>query len=192
MYGGRARRIELAKKAGIVLVCIIVIVFCVKKITTKKTYYDANAKYDYLNYYFTSNGYTCEDLTTSGARCSSNTQSSKSEFVRFNDGFTYLDAGDSYTINIYYERSTPVKNGIFLKTNNYALIGYQKKNYTCITKDNIIGELVSCVDDDGVALDSGTYLGLVEKSILTVSEALDYSGYDVNALIEDFNWVRVR
>ena len=46
MYGGRARRIELAKKAAFVLFCLIVIFVSIKYATRKEVHYDMNSRYN--------------------------------------------------------------------------------------------------------------------------------------------------
>ena len=191
MYGGRVKRIELAKKLAVVLLCAVIIFVSIKKLTTKEVVYDPNGRYEYIKSYFASNGYTCEDLTSSGGRCNKDKGLFKSEFVRAKDGFTFLDAGEDYVVNIYYTKDTINKNGIFLRTNASALAGYQKKNYTCTTKGTIIDELDKCVDEEGNELDSGAYKNYVQKAIMTVQGAINASGYDKKALIEDFKWVRV-
>ena len=191
MYGGRAKRIEMAKKSAVVLVCIIVIIVSVKYATREEVHYDYNSHYDFLASYFTMEGYICEDLTSSGARCSKNMQNGSSEFVRYDDGFTFGDRGESYVISIIYEGGTASRNGITLRTNNSALLGYRMKDYTCTTKDTILSEIDKCVDQDGVVLDAGTYLGLIEKDILLLDNAIRRSGYNYQVLINEFKWVRL-
>jgi hypothetical protein len=192
MYGGRARRIELAKKAAFVLFCLIVIFVSIKYATRKEVHYDMNSRYNLLSSYFQNRGYVCTDLVASGGKCIKNNTNGVSEFSRHDNGFIFIERNDSVTLTINYQKDY-TRNGIELMTTNNALLGYKKKDYVCSTKDgSIIGELDKCIDKENVVLDSDIYLGIVENSIKLVKDALYYSGYDVDILLKEYKWVRVR
>ena len=191
MYGGRARRIDLAKKGVIVLICLIVIFVSLKYATRKEIHYDVNQNYALLSNFFANRDFVCTDLVASGGKCTKNNSDGVQEFTRYNDGFTYIESTSSYVLSILYQKETPKKNGITLKTTNNALLGYKKKEYTCYTKDGIVSDFDKCLDEEKVELDSNMYLGVVESSIVLVREALYSSGYDYNTLMNDFKWVRV-
>ena len=192
MYGGRARRIELAKKAAFVLFCVVIIFVSVKRITRKEVHYDMNSSFNFLSNYFQNRGFVCTDLVASGGKCTKNNSNGVIEFARFDNGFTYIENSESLILSVYYQKDFS-QNGITLKTSNYALVGYKKKDYVCYTKDgSIIGELDKCIDSEGNVLDSNTYIGSVETAIKTIKEALQVSGYDMDALLKEYKWVRVR
>ena len=192
MYGGRARRIELAKKGAIVLFCILVIYVSIKHATRKEVHYDLNSRFNMLSSYFQNRGYSCTDLVASGGKCTKNNENGVIEFTRYNNGFTFIDNNDTYVVSIYYQKDY-AKNGIYLRTSNNALPGYKKRNYICSTKENnILNELDKCLEEDSdIELDSSYYIGAVENALKIVKEALNSSGYDVNVIISDYKWVRV-
>ena len=192
MYGGRARRIELAKKAAFVIFCLIVIFVSIKYATRKEVHYDINSRYNLLANYFQNRGYVCTDLVASGGKCIKNNTNGVSEFSRHDNGFVYIERNESITLTIFYQKDYK-NNGIELLTTNNALLGYKKKDYVCTTKDgSIIGELDKCIDKENVVLDSSVYLGFVENAIKLVKEALESSGYNVNVLLKEYKWVRVK
>ena len=145
MYGGRARRIDLAKKGVIVLICLIVIFVSLKYATRKEIHYDVNQNYALLSNFFANRDFVCTDLVASGGKCTKNNNDGVQEFTRYNDGFTYIESTSSYVLSILYQKETPKKNGITLKTTNNALLGHYDHDIVLLENVKKCSEYINSV-----------------------------------------------
>ena len=185
MYG-RARRIALVKKIVAVLVLILIVYILITKVFVKENFVDRNQNFEYMKSYFGGKGYICERIEKSAGRCYKETDTTYIGFIRYDDGFNYVDQSTSYRLTInYFEHEV---NKIVLKTNSESLEGYKNKVYYCATKGTIIDELLECKTDSGEKLDLDSYVGIVEEGIMEVNDILIYSGYNVDALLKEFVW----
>ena len=185
MYG-RARRIALVKKIAIVAVLIFIVYILFTKVFIKENFVDQNQNFAYMKSYFNGKGYICERIEHNAGRCYKETETTYIGFIRYDDGFNYVDQSTSYRLTINY-LPTEV-NQIVLKTNSTSLEGYKNKIYYCTTKDNVLGEIDKCVTEDGEKLDVQSYIGVVEKAQSDVDKIINASGYDKEVLLEEYKW----
>ena len=186
MFYGRARRIELAKKAIIVIVALIFLIIAVVSIFKNVQKSGKEEEFSLLKDYFARNGYICEMIQKSGGKCYSETPTSYKSFTRYDDGFLYLVKHNGYSIQVRYLEDT--YNDIILETNGNALSNLTYRKFYCYTKDKINGELDYCETDDGEILKAETYIGALESTLLDLNNILNSSGYDVDKLINDYRW----
>lgn len=185
MYG-RARRIALAKKIAIVVVLILIVYILVTKVFVKENFVDQNQNFEYMKSYFNGKGYICERIEHSAGRCYKETDTTYVGFIRYDDGFNYVDQSTSYRLTINYMPKEV--NKIVLKTNSTSLQGYKNKIYYCTTKKDLFGEVDKCETEDGEVLDVQSYIGVVEKAQKDVENIINASGYDKDTLLKEYKW----
>lgn len=185
MYG-RARRIALVKYIIIILVVILVLYVLFTKIFVEKVFVDSSDDINYLREYLQSTGYLCEVVKDDTSNCSYKKDNLKKTFIKYSEGFNYVLESTSYRIIINY---VPTENNkIVLKTNSNSLVGYRNKVYNCKTKGDLFGEIDNCSTVQGDVLDVETYIGEVEKSQNEIKRILNASGYDVEFLLNTYDW----
>ena len=186
MYG-RARRIAFVKYVAIALVFIFIGYFLFTKVFVEEVFVDHNQNFEYLKSYFNDKGYICEMIENSGGRCYLDTDTTYNGFIRYDDGFNYVAEANSYRLTINYMPFETHK--IVFKTNSNSLAEYRNKVYYCTCKDdNLLGELDKCVTEHGEELNVNSYLGIVEKAQNDVNEILTASGYNVEYLLDNYEW----
>ena len=186
MFYGRARRIELAKKVGLILGIIIALVLLIIFIIKKVDFVDHNVNYAYLRQYLISRGYTCERIEVDGGKCFIKGSSNYQSFTRYSIGFEYLVRSDAYILQIRHLQGS--YSDIKFTTNDKALVGVKNKDFICHTKGNLLGELEYCDTSDALKLTTASYVGVVESAINDVNSIIEASGYKKYVLINDYIW----
>ena len=187
MFFGRQRRVNFAYKIVYVIVAILVICLVIYLVTRKNEYVDRNVDYAFLANYMYSKGYTCELLNRSGGKCILRKGTNEYSFYRFDDGLQYVLRTENYSLNIKHLGGTDV---IEFKTFDNAYIGYRNLEYTCTTKDGILSELDKCVTKNGVELDYKAYIGFINGTFKELDNIMTASGYDKEALVVSYEWVK--
>lgn len=185
MYG-RARRIALVKKIIIVVVLVFIGYILFTKVFVKENFVDQNQNFAFMKNYFQGKGYICERIDHNAGRCYKETDDTYTGFIRYDDGFNYVDESTSYRLIINYMPNEV--NNIVLKTNSNSLEGYKNMVYYCSTKKDLFSEIDKCITEDGEKLDVQSYIGVVEKAQTDISNIIEASGYDQKALLVDFKW----
>ena len=186
MFYGRARRLDLAKKVGIVAGIILILVLIIIFVTKKVDFVDHNVNFAYMKQYFYNKGYTCEQIDKDGGKCFLKGDNTYYSFTRYSIGFEYLVRSEGYTLQFRHVLNT--FNDITFTTTNNALSGVKNKVFTCYTKDNINGEFDYCETSDKERLDSSTYIGVIKSAIADINSIIDASGYDKKTLIDEYVW----
>ncbi len=185
---GRARRIEFGKKILYAVIAIVAIAITINFVVNYKGFVDNNVNFAYLKQYMEAKGYYCNQLQNSGGQCILHGEISTSTFTRYEDGFDFTVKSNAYNLNI--KHISTKEDYITFKTNVNALTGYKSKNYTCNVKNNIIGELEECIDENQETLDSDTYLSIIKLAIQDLNNFIDSSGYDKKSLMNDYKWIK--
>ena len=189
LFFGRARRIDLAKKASFIIGAIIVIVVVISFLSTKITFFDKDVEFGQLINYMESKGYSCRKIQKSGGSCvNKNAEGTSYSFVRYDEGFTYTVKADTYDLEI--KHFIDITDHIYFRTTAGALTGYKDKYYECSASNGVVGELESCKTPSGEVLDSDVYLGVVEKALYDLDGILKSSGYDYEGILKDYSWTK--
>lgn len=186
-FYGRARRLDLAKKIGFIVLCLVFIAICVSVILKREMFIDRNKNFEYLRSYLERNSYSCELIENSGGRCLRvNSAGGKNIFVRRDNGFEYSVKTHTYSVQIRHVKDT--HEDIVFTTTSAALNGYKSKQYNCLTQGTIVSHVSTCQTENGELLDSDTYRGAINSAIDEALEILNASGYDINSLLKDYVW----
>lgn len=183
---GRARRITILKIVLILFLVVFLVGLGVKIFLNRPVLVKENKNFLPLRNYLVGLGYSCDDLDKSGGQCTLQKENRTSFFHRYDEGFSYTVQSRSYTISINHVKN--MSHEIILTTNEYALLGNRNKRYTCTTKDSSLLELDSCKTVEGELLDTETYIGAVESSLLDVKTMLEASGFAIDVLLTDYVW----
>jgi len=186
---GRARRIEFVERATYIIVGIISVILVFVIVGKKNNLDEKNVNFSYLRQYMETRGYSCEMIYRNGGTCTSYSEAVSSSFMRFDDGFQFVTKGEGYFLDITYSDSRG--DYIKLKTTPYALQGYVNKEYKCVYKDDIFNEVDYCEEANGTKLDSGTYLGVVNKAMFDLRNMMANSGYSKDKLIKNHEWKKI-
>lgn len=184
---GRARRIEFVERATYIIVGIISVILVFVIVGKKSSYNETNINFAYLRDHLEARGYFCEMLYKNGGVCTANSNGGvTSSFIRYDDGFQFVQKSDGYFLDITYTVSKG--DYIKLRTTAYALQGYLNNNYTCYYKSEPLEGVDYCEDSKGVKLDSAAYLGVVDKALHDLNAAVDASGYSKDKLLKEHEW----
>lgn len=187
MYG-RARRIRLYVIIALII-CVVAIFFIfLNSKNEKNVKNDDNVNFRYLVDYFVNKNYSCEMLQKSGGKCYLNVNDKFYQFTRYDNGFEYVLRTNTYILII--KHTSLNGDTIDFRTNNNAVSGYKSRNYTCTTKNSIIGEFEGCLDSNGEQLELVTYIGVIEQCLENVKDILNVSGYNVDELLNKYVWTK--
>jgi len=189
LFFGRARRIELAKKVAFIVGAIIVIAVIISFLSTKITFFDKDVEFGQLISYMESKGYACRRIQKSGGSCViKNADGTSYSFVRYDEGFNYTIKAPTYDLEI--KHFVDITDHIYFRTTAGALTGYKDKYYECSATKGIVGELKECKTPSGEVLDSDVYIGVVEKALYDLDGILKASGYEYDAILNDYSWIK--
>ena len=184
---GRARRIEFVERATYLVVGIISVILVFVIVGKTSSYNETNINFSYLREYLEARGFSCELIYKNGGVCTSNNPNGTSaSFIRYDDGFQLIQKSDGYFLEISYTESKG--DYIKLKTTAYALQGYLNNNYTCYYKSEPLDGVDYCEDSKGVKLDSNAYLGIIDKALYDLNNAINNSGYSKDKLLKNHEW----
>ena len=184
---GRAKRLNLLKMVGIVIIGIFGVFFLGRIVVNLLMPKDDNIEYAYLKKYLVGKGFKCESLKTSGGTCKNRTDGVYELFVRYDNGFDYVYNNDKYSIELYHAGK---KEKFIFTTGDGAFNGYKNLRYTCSYKESIIYELDKCIldKDNNVVLDNKAYIGIINKTMYEVRKIIAASGYNVDDLLDKYEW----
>ena len=194
MLYGRARRIQLVKKIGLIVVLLIVLVILILFLFQKHEEKNMNKNFNMLRTYFLNKGYMCEMIEKDGGICRSRLVDPETKeqshvqyiFTRYDEGFNYLVKSSSYSIEIRHIVNT--YNDIILETTDKALDADRNKKFICQTDNSIVGNLVNCETAEGQKVKNDVYLGAVEMAISNLNNIINSSGYKRDKIINDYVW----
>lgn len=186
---GRARRLALYKNIGIIVGCIIVIIFIVISILKNTDNIVVRGEYDLLKDYFLNRGFNCESLISSGGRCVSTNENSKTTFYRFSDGFEYIVKTSSYSLVIVHRLEK--EDEVSFKTTSNAFEGYRNQHFICTFDNNVLDSIKTCESStESIILDVKSYLGVIEQSQIDLTNAINSSGYSLDSLLQNYEWIK--
>ena len=185
MYG-RAKRLNLIKNIVVIIASLVGIFFIGKMVVSFLTVDDDNIEFSYMKKYLNGKGFICESLKTSGGTCKNRTDGVYEMFVRYDKGFDYVYNNDSYVIELYHVDG---EEKFTFSTGDTAFSGYRNLRYTCTYKDTIINELDKCILENGdEELDNEAYIGFINRTMYEVRKIIVSSKYNVDDLIERYEW----
>ena len=183
MYG-RARRIKLIIGILLSIMAIVGIFIGLNTINTRIKNKKQIKDFDKLRIYMYNRGFICENLKSTNSKCTLKTSNGLKIFIKKYNGFELDYVSKNYTINlIHYEKN----NKISFITNSNALSGYKNKKFTC-TNNNILDQDIKCTDDEEEELKQPTYLSEIQRIINEADEIITNSGYNKQALINNYEW----
>ena len=185
MYG-RARRIQALKTLGIAVAVIVVIVLSAMFFINFFAKRNAVDNFQTMKKFMKQKGYDCELIEHPGEACKYTRDDILARFVRYEDGFSYNMSTNAYYIEI---KHTKDDSKFIFRTTDEALKGYKNKIYKCTYEGSIIDKLKECKDEDDRVLDSVAYQGEVESFMNELALILKGSGYNVDKLLKDYQWV---
>lgn len=186
MFFGRQRRIEFVEKILYVVLGIAVIVLVIFLISKQMNKEEEPSGFTNMLNYMQDMGYYCEMIHTSGGSCTLKGTNSTSIFTRYDNGFQFTVKTNNYYLFIEHLSNNGDK--ITFDTYDTAYTGYKNRKFTCKMKSNILSELDSCTDTEGLKLDLAAYTGVIENAIHSVNLIIDSSGYDKDVLLSDYIW----
>ncbi len=186
---GRARRLALYRNIGIIVGCILAIVFIINLIFGNNTESRVIGEFDVLRNHFVDRGFTCEMLNTSGSKCTLNNESNKTTFLRFNDGFEYSIKTSSYSLNIVHRLDK--KDEVIFKTTSDAFLGFRNQEFICEYENNVLDPVEICESSGAnVKLNVKSYLGVIEQAQADLTNAVNSSGYSLDSLLKNYEWTK--
>lgn len=186
MYG-RARRIAFAKKVIYIVVGLLIITLVLLFVFRKKEVVDLNVNFYYLREYMENKGFRCTNIHRVGGTCVKTNDTNKYTFIRYDDGFEYVANTKGYFLTIKHKASLN-DSSVTFRTTTYAFAGYKNLSYTCQFEGNVL-KVTECINDaDDSKLDSEAYLGVVKQISLELNNIIDSSGYNKDALLNEYKW----
>ena len=186
---GRARRIALYRNIGIIAGCVIAIAVIISIIFSGVKESTVSTEYDLLRKYFVDRGYSCEMLNTSGSKCNLSTDTTKYVFYRYDDGFEYNVKTNSFNLSIIHRLDK--NDQLTFKTTSEAFEGFKNQKFICDYDNNVLGKVDSCVAEvEDIKLDVKSYLGVIEQSQVDVTNAINSSGYSLDNLLSNYEWIK--
>ncbi len=187
-FYGRARRIAFVEKIVYFVIGVIAITVVILIISLQRDPVDDNVNFDYLRKALENSGYNCEMIHKSGGQCVLKSDNSTSNFIRYNNGFEFIERTNGFVLLFKHVSSS--EDEITFKTSASAIAGYKNNNYVCHTKDNILGEFEKCVDMEENELDSNSYISIIQLALKDLNNFIDASGYDKDILISEYKWTK--
>jgi hypothetical protein len=184
---GRARRLALIQVIAFVALAITMLVFVLSIWSKNRQKVIIEEEFSKLTVYFENRKYMCESLQESGGKCILTAENVKKTFYRFNDGFQFIVVTDSYTLTLSHGLSE--KAGITFKTTSKAFEGYKNLVFTCKLGASVLDEFGTCSSGE-TELDINSYIGIIEEAQVDVNNALIVSGYSVDDLLTNYEWIQ--